>query len=1130
LRKNARIKNTKYRLLMMSLHHIRSIALYETKTLLRSWFFRIFALISVVVLSFFNFGVLIQSGGGAGEWQAKGLPSVIPYVNLLFLNVVQAVIAIFLASDFLKRDRKLDTTEVIYMRPMTNGGYVAGKTLGNLAVFIILNLIILAVSLIFNLITRNTPVNGTAYLWYFLLISIPTLVYIMGLSFLMMSLIRNQAVTFVVLLGYVAISLFYLKAKFYHLFDYMAFNIPMTFSDFVGFGDLDRILVHRGMYFCLGLACVFFTVILLRRLPNSAGSVSYSAIFGSVFLMLGVYLGYDHVSSYLEDQQVRTAMLALNDRYLEVKQADVTAYRISLEHRGETIACRSTMDVENKGTATISPVVFTLNPGLTPTHVAVDGKEHPFNRELNILELTGLSLDPGEKIQVVCAYEGTINEAACYLDIDDETRMGPYRNFMYQIDKRYAFVMPGYVLLTRESNWYPVPGAGFGHQNTQWFSRQFSDYTLEVTTTPGLTAISQGVAAHEAGQYTFTSSHPQSQISLVIGNYEQIHKNVEGLDFHVCVAQGHDYFSGFFEEINDTVPSVIMESLQDFERGIDLFYPFERISLVEVPIQFYSYERILSGTREQMQPEMILYAEKGVLTREADFFGRMNSGRGFGPSRDENLTPREKKIGVLQNFLSTFTREQGRPDFSRSRGQMQVEERKNPFYVFPLFYNYAHYIHSDRWPVTDRVFEANKKQANEGFGMGWMRDMQGMSEDEQGNLALLSQSFEEILLDPERKQIVDNVIQLKGAALFSIIKRKTGEEAFEDFLYDFLERTKFQVAGINEFNEELRERFGIELIPSMESWFRSKELPAFLIGNVDAVNVLDGDQMKTMVKFKISNTESAEGIVSVDFRIGGGFGGRFGGMGGSPETIRKLIHLEGNQTKGVSLLLNGTPRGAAIRTFTSKNIPSEIRLSFDDVKEDKKAVPFEGEQVVDIPVRVAEDHETIVDNEDPNFIAGADQEMGLLRRLLIHEEEHADKYAGFSRWRAPRTWTLTTNSGFYGAYVRSAHYIRSGEGDQKATWNIPVRENGYYDVFVYVFKETRGFGRRGGADNKGEYHYIIHHDDGDEEASVELKTADAGWNHLGAFYFSPDTAVVEMTNRSQARMVVADAVKLVKQK
>lgn len=143
---------------------------------------------------------------------------------------------------------------------------------------------------------------------------------------------------------------------------------------------------------------------------------------------------------------------------------------------------------------------------------------------------------------------------------------------------------------------------------------------------------------------------------------------------------------------------------------------------------------------------------------------------------------------------------------------------------------------------------------------------------------MLSHSFEEILEDPEQKQIVDNVIQLKGKTLFSIIKTKVEGDAFEDFLYAYLNDAKFSASTIDDFNTALQQEFGIDLIPYMEGWFSSKELPAFLIGAVDAVNVLDGDQLKTMVKFKVSNTEETEGILTVDFRLGGGGGRRFGAV------------------------------------------------------------------------------------------------------------------------------------------------------------------------------------------------------------------------------------------------------------
>jgi len=298
---------------MISFHNINSIAKYEITTLMRSWFFRIFAILAMVFVFFFNIGTLIFDNAGAGKWEMKAISSVIPYVNLLILNTVQAIIAIFLASDFLKRDKKLDTTDVIYIRSMSNGEYVAGKTIGNIVVFAILNLIILSEALIFNLISENVGVNWMAYGSYFLIISLPTLVYILGLSFFVMSVIKNQAITFILLLGYVAATLFYLNTKYYFLFDYMAYSIPLLRSDFIGFGNLQAILIHRGMYASFGIAFIFLTITLLKRLPQSPFSNKVTLLPALIFFGGAIWLGNLHVSSFRNNQQMREEMRAIND-------------------------------------------------------------------------------------------------------------------------------------------------------------------------------------------------------------------------------------------------------------------------------------------------------------------------------------------------------------------------------------------------------------------------------------------------------------------------------------------------------------------------------------------------------------------------------------------------------------------------------------------------------------------------------------------------------------------------------------------------------------------------------------------------------------------------------------------------
>jgi hypothetical protein len=60
-------------------------------------------------------------------------------------------------------------------------------------------------------------------------------------------------------------------------------------------------------------------------------------------------------------------------------------------------------------------------------------------------------------------------------------------------------------------------------------------------------------------------------------------------------------------------------------------------------------------------------------------------------------------------------------------------------------------------------------------------------------------------------------------------------------------------------------------------------------------------------------------------------------------------------------------------------------------------------------------------------------------------------------------------------------------------------------------------------------HFQVEHDDGSEEISLDWGNAENGWNLLGSYYLSPDTARVLMTNRSEGRTVSGDAIKWVKQ-
>lgn len=103
--------------------------------------------------------------------------------------------------------------------------------------------------------------------------------------------------------------------------------------------------------------------------------------------------------------------------------------------------------------------------------------------------------------------------------------------------------------------------------------------------------------------------------------------------------------------------------------------------------------------------------------------------------------------------------------------------------------------------------------------------------------------------------------------------------------------------------------------------------------------------------------------------------------------------------------------------------------------------------------------------------------------------------------------------------------IKSGNGSQTATWKVPVPSSGQYDVYYYVSKDNE---LKYSKQANGEYHFKVEHDEEMEEAYIDLRKANEGWEPIGTYYFSSDTVRVVLTNECKLRSVTADAVKIVK--
>jgi len=1143
----------------MNLINIWNVATYESKTLFRSWFFRIFAILALLILFGTNVGFF--GGHEDANWTFRAIAANMPYINVLFINVAQAIIAVFLASDFLKRDKKLDTTEVIYARPLTNGEYVVGKTLGILVLFIGLVLLTLAMALIFNLVRKDVPVEWVAYFYYPLLISIPTLVFILGLSFFMMILFRSQAVTFLVLLGYIGLTLFYFQDKLYGMLDYMAFNLPMVYSDFIGFADPRMILLHRLAYLLLGTGFIFATIRFLNRLPQTGRWNGLNLLGFIAFIAAGLFVGSLYFSTYHERAADREAYLELNNLYVGKHLTDVLSNNLQVEQDGKMLRIASTLRVQNHNSMRLDTLLFSLNPGFTIDSVRSRGEavDHIQKRQLLMLIPSG-GLEAGTRTGINIYYHGIPDEAVAYLDIPREQMNASKRIMVAPIDKKPGIIHPNYMLLTPELNWYPVAGVGFNLETFQPREPDFTRFSLTVSCDSSITAIAPGRMTTDETACHFSNEIDLNAFPLILAPLDRRSMEIDGVEYNLYYDPDHDYFSEHFTNIQDTIKALITEAKDDYELDeLDLYYAFDRINLVEVPIQYHAYERPYIQTVENILPEMILLPEKGAGIRTLDF-ERYKKAAENRDRRDENIrSPREIETDLFKRLLqNTFFRTETR---SRGRGGMggggrgeelitfqgDVDYNKNPYCVFPLYYSYVTGISSSDYPVFNSMLEIYLKEGyevspREGF-------TGGITDKERANLLLSRKSMIELFARWDT-ELTMSLINQTGSFIISALKNRVGMSNFDNFFYYYLEDHAFSEITFEQFSRDFYREFGVEIAPYLEVINAGGEMPTFLISEPEYLQTRDDIGDVYLVKFSISNVGSARGLVDFNFRIMGQ--GGFGGGGGMSEE-KRLYEVEAGETREVQVVLYERPMMMTINTLISGNIPSSYNNFLRSATEVSTDDLEEYDRYSDHPVSFRFEDEYVVDNEDEGFSSYSVSRESKLKQWVDSRKEQDDGllYESLNEWWTPSRWTPVAHAAYYGETVRSAMGIRRGDGTNFVTWSTVVPEKGFYDLYVHIpvsamyrrpsrrdqgggqGGQGQGHGRGFGpefADKGSDYHYTISSSEGNEQVVYELNDPEDGWNRLGSFHLPADSVSVQLSNQTDGRRVIADAIKWVRKR
>jgi len=322
------------------------------------------------------------------------------------------------------------------------------------------------------------------------------------------------------------------------------------------------------------------------------------------------------------------------------------------------------------------------------------------------------------------------------------------------------------------------------------------------------------------------------------------------------------------------------------------------------------------------------------------------------------------------------------------------------------------------------------------------------------------------------------------------------------------------------------------------------------------------ERSRYLVSFTASNPEPVPGVFNIAFRGGqtsqgagrqrfdgsGPAGSQAQGRGMDASDIEKIVLLEPDESRLITITTDQRPRTVVVNTLFSRNIPGELTFPVNDISRQGKNLSFQGPDVKNTLQLPADNPgELIVDNEDSGFNSGEEIIEAPLKRILGITNRKNKTYLAVSQWNIPEYWQPVVSAAYYGKYVKSAIYTRAGNGSLELSWKTEIKTPGYYDVFCYAGKSFRRMSVRN--DNRGaasderstgsegekdadnrftDFHFKIFHDGGFDDVTFDFQNADPEWNNLGRFYISSDSARVTLSNKSSGKLVIGDAIKWVR--
>ena len=1090
----------------MALDKIRLIASYERKIIRRHLSFWIFLICIVFGITGVQWYLQVDST----VWVESALSATVPYMNAWFFNLLQSLLVIFVGVEFVWRDRRLGTNETFLSRSETNVEYMFGKIWGVMKLCLLLNLVSIGIAIMIHLLFMETVAfKPLLYLFYLFTLTFPALVFVFGISLFAAMLIRNYYLALLLLMiGFIG-SYFATPWVLYGTFDPWARSLPLLFSDAIGFANIGILLLHRLAYFFCGIGLIFLSVLLVKRMDDRRSAFrKVLGILASGFILLGIFAGALYLNTYLDINQRRVRFRIAQEKYMKSDRVQVVSNRMVYKQSGDRLHVESFLLLVNKSKQSIDTPILYLNPGLSIVSLTSEEQELFYNREGHVVVIKR-RMECGEELPLRVEYEGIIDEAICYLELPDEeyhdTRMGilplsadplgnmpKTRHELYSNGGRFAHVGNKYTILLPECLWYlsAVPPVNLQIPSMKDFD--FTDYRLEVEGQESKTVISQGSMKKNEKGISYSNDHPLPRLSLCIGDYEQKTITVDSLSFGVYYFPGHDFWTEGYNLSPDSSRLLMSYHLGVLERQTGNSLPVNRLSIVEMPLNFRPYLRQGQLGSNFVQPELVFFPEK-LFTESyrsiKDILKLLKTKR--------SLDSEVEGVALRSNVLNRFF---------------------EPIYnIMPMYQEFRTTIYSDKFPcIGDLIYEIRFS--------GQSKDHLSLNEKVKTIQYWDGRSLRGALMD--RDNPVEYImLKKKREHINSLIATRVEMMYMWDFIEDFVKCHPFQRVDFDVFAREFKDQFNVNIDSLLERYYADDRLPTLFVQDLK----MESYNGIPLGSCKVYNPSNIDGVLRVD---------------GYDQKLRRqrpnYFLIPAKSCKEIRVR-NYTIPNFAVELGLCCNLPDKISIIFNDREETEK--DWEGIRDVDSSTFRLPLNEIIVDNEDVGFrLVKKDKRKKWGERFLKEQEYQGMENVGDE-------WILSISSSSYGYKIKSAYCKKAGMGEEYAEWMVKIKEPGKYRVAVHVPEYLYAI-YLGSFLKNARLYYQVFSEEGDTYVELDLNEEAPGWIELGTYEFSEGNYFVRLSDKGGtdlqpviktgmlkvkgnsnitcSQMIIADAVKWVK--